>query len=147
MPADRKTRTPSNLIGFKVRRLHNLLNQQWAALAPRFGVTETPVEAGILMIVGSNPGIAHKPLAAHLGVDASTLTQALAPLLSRDLVRREPSPEDRRTRCMFLTGAGEAAKTRIEALIAVRQKKLPGDLTEEEAETLHRLLDRMLARQ
>jgi len=136
----------ADLIGFKVRRVHNLLSHRWSRLAQSHSVSQTPVESGILLLIGGNPGIAHGRLAEILGVDASTLSQALSPMIAQGLVRREPAPDDKRARHMFLTDAGEVVKRAIAAMIAERRADVPGDLSTEETAELHRLLDKMLAR-
>lgn len=136
----------ANIVGFKVRRLHNLLNQQWAQLAASLDVRETPVESGIVVLIGINPGITHGCLADLLGVEASTLSQAMAPLIRRGLVRHEPAPADRRARHFHLTETGMQAKERIDVLLERRRTGVPGNLDAEEIAMLHRLLDRMLAR-
>ena len=136
----------ANIVGFKVRRLHNLLNQQWAQLASSLDVSETPVESGIVVLIGINPGISHGYLADLLGVEASTLSQAMAPLVRRGLVRYEPAPADRRARHFYLTEAGIQAKERIDMLLERRHASVPGNLDAEEMAKLHSLLDKMLAR-
>jgi DNA-binding MarR family transcriptional regulator len=49
------------------------------------------------------------PVAQLLAMDRTTLTAALKLLERRGLVRIDPSPEDRRTRLLVLTKAGEEA--------------------------------------
>jgi DNA-binding MarR family transcriptional regulator len=49
------------------------------------------------------------PVAVLLAMDRTTLTAALKPLERRGLLRIERSPEDRRTRKLALTKAGEEA--------------------------------------
>ncbi len=136
----------AHIVGFKVRRLHNLLNQQWTQLAAALDVRETPVESGILVLIGNNPGISHGLLAELLGVEASTLSQAMAPLMKRGLVRREPSRADRRARHFYLTDTGAMAKLRIDVLLDHRRASVPGNLDADEIATLHRLLDKMLSK-
>lgn len=145
MKFDETDLTPSSLIGFKVRRLHHRLNRQWAQLAERHGVRETPVQAGILAFIAETPGMSHTALAARMGIDGSTLSQALGPMVRRRLVRRETASHDRRTRLLFLTRGGAQALDRLRPLVAERAETLPGRLGPGEIESLHRLLDRMLA--
>lgn len=145
MNSDETDLSPSSLIGFKVRRLHHRLNRQWASLAERHGVRETPVQAGILAFIAETPGMTHAALAARMGIDGSTLSQALAPMVRRRLVRRETASHDRRTRLLFLTRGGAQALDRLRPLVAERRDKLAGKLDPGEIESLHRLLDRMLA--
>lgn len=147
MLAKKRTTTPADQIGFKIRRVHNLLNQQWASLAHEFELNATPVQSGVILVISDSPGITQKNLAKIMGVDVSTLSLALTPMLENELVRREPAPKDGRVRCHFLTEKGEAAKRKIEDIIAARSIRLPGDLSESEVETLHLLLDKMLCSQ
>lgn len=136
----------AQIVGFKVRRLHNLFNQQWTQLAAALDVRETPVESGIITLIGLHPGVSHGRLADLLGVEASTLSQAMAPLVKRGLVRSERSPADRRARHFHLTETGELAKSRILLLLEQRKTAVPGNLDSDELAELHRLLDKMLAR-
>ena len=131
-------------LGFKLRLANNLMIHEWAALARSEGIAETPVEGGIVVLIGSNPGLAHGTLADLLGVDASTLSQALNPLISRGLIRREPDPSDRRTRRMYLTNAGELARHRITGILRIKEENPPGALNADELSSLHGLLDKLL---
>ncbi len=133
-------------VGFKVRRLHNLLNQQWVQLAAQLDVRETPVESGILVLIGNNPGISHRSLADLLGVEASTLSQAMAPLMKRGLARFDRAPSDRRSRHFYLTEAGEEARVSVDEILERRRTSVPGNLDAEDMATLHSLLDRMLVK-
>jgi len=67
-------------------------------------------------------GESHTPgqLAQHLGIGASTLSEAVDKLVQRDLVERRSDPEDRRRVHYRLTQAGVEAVERSSVLSATR---------------------------
>lgn len=135
---------PSDLIGFKVRKLHNLLGKQWIQLSNQYDLRLSPVQAGILVFIDEYTGLTQKSLAGLLGVDASTLSQALQPLLDRSLIQKKSDPVDRRKLQMVLSNEGQQLIEVIKKVFAERQKHLPGNLTLNELQTLHALLDKMI---
>jgi DNA-binding MarR family transcriptional regulator len=137
--------SPQNLLGFKVRKLHNKLSQQWMDLARSKNVEASPVQAGILLFIDANSGLSQKDLAQLLGVDASTLSQALNPLLQRNLVERIPLQKDKRRFQLTLTDEGKKMACEVRKVVALRQQLLPGNLNRDELEVLHGLLDRLVS--
>jgi DNA-binding MarR family transcriptional regulator len=135
---------PSDLIGFKVRKLHNLLGKQWNQLSNQYDLRLSPVQAGILVFIDEHTGLTQKSLAGLLGVDASTLSQALQPLLDRSFIQKKSDPVDRRKLQMVLSNEGQQLIEVIKKVFAERQKHLPGNLNLNELQTLHALLDKMI---
>lgn len=78
-------------------------------VAPSFGVTPSD----LLALFKLDDGISMKELASRLGCDASFVTVVADALERRGLVRREPSPRDRRVKNLRLTPEGATAKERI----------------------------------
>ncbi len=80
-------------------------------------------------------------LAADLGMDASTMTRTLKPLLNRELVVMSPG-SDRRVRRVSLTEAGNALASKAVPLWRAAQRRveavLRGDLAR-----LHEMLGRL----
>ena len=74
---------PNELVGFKIRKLHNRLSKQWGQLTGERGLQLSAVQAGILMFIRAYSDLTQKDLAELLKVDASTMSQALLPLLER----------------------------------------------------------------
>lgn len=144
MSKDDENRVLDDVLGFRLRKAHNKLNQHWARTAAERNIEETPVEAGILMTIGSNAGISHKRLASLLGIEASTLTQALVRLLKRNLVLRGASSADRRRLQLTLSEEGEKACLKVTKLVEHRQTSIPGGLTEEERVQLNGLLGKII---
>jgi len=135
---------PSDLVGYKVRKLHNRLTKQWTHLSNKMGLQLSAVQAGILVFIDVKSGLTQKDLAELLRVDASTLSQALLPLLDRGLIRKYPDTEDRRKLQMILSEDGKNLIDDISAVFSERQKNVPGNLSPKELRTLHALLDKMI---
>lgn len=80
-------------------------------------------------------------LATTLTCDASNMTGIIDRLEKRDLVRREPSPSDRRVKNVLLTAEGEQV---IDVIRGKMHNTLAGldRLSEQEQDTLYALLER-----
>jgi DNA-binding MarR family transcriptional regulator len=98
--------------------------QDFAAVAARHGLT--PVQAKVLGAVVRAPQ-PMRALAEQLVCDASNVTGIVDRLEARELVRREPGPQDRRIKIVTATVQGRAA------IAAVR----------EDMQTVHDALDRL----
>ncbi|WP_437114880.1 MarR family winged helix-turn-helix transcriptional regulator [Streptomyces longispororuber] len=85
---------------------------------------------------------AMRMLAELLACDASNMTGIVDRLEKRGLVRREPSPGDRRVKNVVLTTEGERAVDRIRANMRTTREGLE-TLDEQEQATLHDLLHRV----
>ncbi|MFI7406073.1 MarR family winged helix-turn-helix transcriptional regulator [Streptomyces sp. NPDC049541] len=85
-------------------------------------------------------------LATTLTCDASNMTGIVDRLEKRGLVRREPSPSDRRVKNVLLTEEGEQV---IDVIRGKMNKTLAGlsRLSEQEQDTLYTLLKRAFASQ
>lgn len=85
-------------------------------------------------------------LATTLTCDASNMTGIVDRLEKRGLVRREPSPSDRRVKNVLLTEEGEEV---IDVIRGKMNKTLAGlsRLSEQEQDTLYALLERAFASQ
>ncbi|MEV6947889.1 MarR family transcriptional regulator [Streptomyces sp. NPDC051172] len=85
-------------------------------------------------------------LATTLTCDASNMTGIVDRLEKRGLVRREPSPSDRRVKNVLLTEEGEQV---IDVIRGKMNKTLAGlsRLSEQEQDTLYTLLERAFASQ
>src|SRR5690606_40386308 len=73
------------------------------ALAP-LGIT--PSEAGLLRLIGRNPGISQKAVSEHLGVGPSRVVAVLDRLERQGHVERRRSTTDRRSHDNHLTSSG-----------------------------------------
>ena len=73
----------------------------------------TPQHAGLLRMLGSNPGMTQQAMAALFGIFPSRLVVLLDELEEKKLVTRRSNPADRRRYELYLTPAGERCLRRI----------------------------------
>lgn len=97
----------------------------------------------VLMAVSEHGGLSQRELGELLGIDPSAVVALIDDLSSAGFVRRDPHPEDRRTRLVVLTDTGREAFTRATALATKVQDTLLAPLTPEERATLVDLLRRI----
>jgi DNA-binding MarR family transcriptional regulator len=103
----------------------------------------TPGLFGMLQVIAVNPGLGQSRLAEAMEVDRSAIVKVVDQLEKRGLIVREPSPSDRRSYRLRLTGEGRKALRRMEALVLRHEDEFTDALTAEERRTLIRLLMRL----
>ncbi|MGW6424859.1 MarR family winged helix-turn-helix transcriptional regulator [Nocardia sp. NPDC055053] len=86
--------------------------------------------------------VAMRTLAKVLSCDASNVTGIINRLEKRDLVRREPSPSDRRVTRLVITPEGERVTDAIRAKMHATHDGL-NSLSDQDRERLHSLLKRV----
>ncbi|MDA5285652.1 MULTISPECIES: MarR family transcriptional regulator [unclassified Streptomyces] len=114
---------------------------QWrdfAAAAARHGLTSTQAKV-LAQLEGPVP---MRGLAALLVCDASNVTGIVDRLEARDLVRREPSPADRRVKNVAATDAGRDVIRRVREEMQATHGALD-ELDAQESATLYALLERL----
>jgi DNA-binding MarR family transcriptional regulator len=85
-----------------------------------------------------------RELADELGCDASNVTQIIARLEGRDLAQRHTNPDDRRSRQIVRTPAGDALYAEFEASFAFARGAI-ANLSPAEQDLLANLLRKALA--
>jgi DNA-binding MarR family transcriptional regulator len=103
----------------------------------------SPAQCHVLHLIEPGRGVPMGQLAETLACDASNVTGLVDRLESRGLVRRHPSPADRRVKVLDLTPTG----SRLRALLIDRMTTPPatlGRLSIREQRALVRILTRML---
>ena len=111
------------------------------ALAAEFELS--PAQCHVLHLIEPGRTMAMGQLAETLACDASNVTGLVDRLESRGLVRRQPSPDDRRLKVLKLTPSG----ARLRAVVLQRMTVPPEPLTrlsEEEQRTLVKILRHLL---
>ena len=91
----------SALLGYHLRRAEVFAFQNFAAHLGADGVS--PGQLGVLLLVEANPGSNQTRIGKALGIDRSTLVSIIDMLEKRGLIRREPSPTDRRSHALVLS--------------------------------------------
>jgi DNA-binding MarR family transcriptional regulator len=94
----------------------------------------------VLVCIGEYGPLSQQRVADRLGLDRSDLVKVLDRLEAAGWVLRERDTEDRRRHLLTLTGSGRATVERVEQVSSAVTGELLGRLSQEEQETLHRLL-------
>lgn len=106
-----------------------------------------PHHAGLLRMLGSNPGLSQQKLSDLFGIFPSRLVLLLDQLQARGLIERRDNSSDRRGHQLHLTKAGDKALTSIGRMTLDLEKDLCAALTESEKVRLTSLLTRIVAQQ
>jgi MarR family transcriptional regulator, lower aerobic nicotinate degradation pathway regulator len=130
-----------DLPGYHIRRLHQIAVAVFLEETAPHGVT--PVQYGVLHVVGESPGIDQRTLARAVGIDTSTIAGVVDRLQARGLMLRHPSPADRRVRMLKLTGEGRALLRAVVPSMLRSQQRMLEPLPPAERAAFMRML-RML---
>src|SRR5438477_5683570 len=106
----------------------------------------SPIQCHVLHLIEPGRPLPMSRLAETLSCDASNVTGLVDRLESRGLVRRQPSPEDRRSKVLELTPAG----VRLRSVVLEHMTRPPEilhRLSEEEQRALVKMLKRLLERE
>ena len=103
----------------------------------------SPAQCHVLHLIEPDRLIPMGRLAEALACDASNVTGLVDRLESRGLVRRQPSPEDRRVKALELTPAGARLRWKVLERMAKPPDSL-GRLSADEQRALVKILKRLL---
>jgi DNA-binding MarR family transcriptional regulator len=134
----------TSAIGYRLRRAHFRFVENWQRQFGALGLPIAPMQGGMLVLIGRNPGISQGELARVLDVEGSTMVQAIARLSALGLIARRRAAKDRRRFALTLTAAGRKAAALIEANLAAHEEAVLAAFTAEEREALRVLLGRIL---
>jgi len=109
-----------------------------------YGYDLTVRQYGLLTQLALEPELTMAELARQLGIARQSVHQLVNELVEAGHVRRRPGADDR-SRRLEITDTARYLLTRIDGPLERVEAELLGDLTPEEAETLRRLLQRVLA--
>jgi MarR family transcriptional regulator for hemolysin len=130
-------------IGLLVTRTAKTLSRSFdAALADRGGSL-----ASWLVLTSLVGGMhqSQRSIAAEVGVEGPTLTHHLNRMEADGLVTRQRDPQNRRAHHVELTDEGHAAFRSMAGAVQAFDKQLRADFTDDELQTLRRLLRRLAA--
>jgi DNA-binding MarR family transcriptional regulator len=130
-----------SLLGYCLRRANNTFMADFAASVGDLDLR--PALFALLAVVRDNPGINQTALGRSLGIQRANLVPLVNELTTRDLVRRQPHPRDRRAFALSLTRPGEELLADAERRIRAHEERMLAGLTERERETLRELLNRI----
>ncbi len=105
-----------------------------------------PSDAGILRLLGLEPGISQQELARRLGMYPSRLVAMIDALEERGLVARREHASDRRTHALELSGAGREALRAVATAAKAHEGVMCDGLSEVERAQIGVLLGKIAAR-
>jgi DNA-binding MarR family transcriptional regulator len=125
-------------VGFLLSQLGSHAAAAFADRTREIGIT--PAQAGVLRILGRQPGINQRDLARRLGAVQSRVVVLIDGLESAGHVVRERSSTDRRNYELRLTEQGTATLARLRTIAETHEAELTTGLTDEQRATLADLL-------
>jgi DNA-binding MarR family transcriptional regulator len=133
------------LPGHQIRRLQQIAVGLFMDETASAGLDVTPVQYAVLATVARQPGIDQRTLARTVGFDTSTVAGVVERLERRELLRRQPAPEDRRLRRLALTPAGTSLLASVLPAMRRAQHRILAPLPAAERRRFMTLLDRLVA--
>ena len=103
-------------------------------------VRVTPAQAGILFLLKQRDGRTMGELSQMLSIDNSTITGLVDRLEKRGLVRRDPSPHDRRASHVFVNPEGIEEVDKAKKVIRAVNQEIKNGFSAEELESFNRIL-------
>ena len=132
----------SALLGYHLRRAEVFAFQNFAAHLGNDGVS--PGQLGVLLLVEANPGSNQTRIGKALGIDRSTLVSIIDMIEKRGLIRREPSPTDRRSHALVLSVEGAAFLRAIRPRLDAHEAEIARNLSAAERAQLRDMLQRLV---
>lgn len=126
--------------GHLIRRMNQVSVSLFHDECARAGHDLTPVQYAALKAVQKFPGIDQATLAGAIAYDRTTIGGVVGRLEDKGLVRRDPAPEDRRVRRLFLEPAGVRKIAELDPLVWRTQDLMLAGLDESERAVFLRLL-------
>ncbi len=99
----------------------------------------------ILLALKTRENANQRELATVVGIQGATLTHHLNAMEGDGLVTRRRDPQNRRVHVVELTADGEAAFLRMRSAAVAFDRRLRGDLSDEELARVAAVLDRLRA--
>lgn len=133
---------PREFRSLAVRRLLSRHGQLWAE---HVSSEHTSIQFGLLLCLGrSESGLSQTEIAGQLAVDKASLTELVSRMAARGLVAVHRDARDGRRRVATLTRAGQELLSALHGPALEVNRRLFAPLTDEEADRLMGLLERIL---
>lgn len=104
----------------------------------------TGIQYTALSIVGSREGISSAELSRRFFVTQQSMIEVVAGLERRGLLRRSPSPQNRRILAAVLTDAGRAILAEADAIVDAVESAAFASVSERDFQELRRILSGLL---
>jgi len=103
----------------------------------------TPAQMTTLLAIKHHPNMTVRELSAHFGISKSAITKIVDELLARNLVTREPDPEDRRSVSINLSDDGRSQFTKMKNQINAKLATIFAALSDDELEQLRGIFNKI----
>ena len=129
--------------GHLIRRAHQVAVAIFMEETGSYDVT--PVQFAILSALSEDPGEDQVTLAGKVAFDAATFGSVIGRLESKGWVRRQPDPDDRRRKLLWITPAGTEAAGKMKRAVNKVQSRILASLNTGERKQLLALLDKLVS--
>ena len=127
--------------GHLLRRCHQISVAIFLAECARFDLT--PLQFVTLVALARSGPLEQVALGGMTALDRTTTAVVIKKLESRGLATKQPSPADRRSKLVAITGAGRALLDEVLPAAEAVQDRILSPLTARERTLLLRLLDKI----
>jgi len=136
-------------IGMHVNRTAFLMTEEIARRFASQGYTLSAQDFGILFRLSQQGSMTQVEIAALMMRDKTTITRRIDGLVKKQLVERNPDPNDRRYFRISLTKAGEQTLLILVPLVSEFQRELLCDISDADKtatiKTLKHIMDQLIA--
>ena len=143
---DGLVREMRDIVGYLLRASHGCYQNYWAMKFRDSETPITPVQGGMMIVIGQNQGLTQTALAKMMNVEGPTLMQSIDRLESNGYIRRARFLDDRRSYALLLTPRGQEVLQAAVAFMPVRDDALLVDLNVDERRNLAGYLQRIIKR-
>lgn len=134
-----------DLLLYRISRLLGVAGSMVIRLCEgRFGITRR--EWRVVALMAHDEGLRSSQLAERAQLDRARTSKAITSLVAKGLVRRDPSPGDRRQATLALTVAGRALYAELFPLVGQINQALLAGVAPAELAVLDHLLDHLQGR-
>jgi len=134
-----------HFLPYRLSVLSNLVSQGIAqTYQARFGLSVT--EWRVIALIGRFPGLSASEVAQRSAIDKVAVSRAVNNLRDQDRIVRKASPDDGRTRHLFLSEEGDRIYQQIVPAALAYEQALLSALDSKELNQLEHLLEQLQAR-
>lgn len=131
----------SELLDYRIRSAQLFTFERFRHLATHLGITSG--QAGALVLIANNPGISQANLARAMRIERATMGTTISRMIDHGWVDRLQNSGNRRAYALFLSTKGTALMENLLPIMKEHDRLIKSNLTDEEAQTLNSLLQKM----
>lgn len=129
------------LLGYNARRVSLTVIELFTERMAVYDLS--PVDFSVLSLVLHNPGITSRQLCSALSLLPPNLVGKINAMEKRDLLARQPHPDDGRAIGLYLTDVGSSLMFKAEKTASDLELDAASHLTDDEKKTLLKLLQKV----